>query len=56
MGQEVGGGAGWLTHRCTLSAWTLPARGQYLTFRRHFNLRRINYGTVGLNAVSLAAD
>lgn len=46
--QHEAGGRLWLTHRCTLSAWKLPARGQYMTFLGHFNLRHINYRTVTL--------
>lgn len=46
--QHEAGGWLWLTHGCTLPAWKLPARGQYMTFLGHFNLRRINYRTMSL--------
>ena len=44
--QHEAGGRLWLTHDCTVPAWKLLARGQYMTFLGHFNLRRINYRTM----------
>lgn len=46
--QHEAGGRLWLTHSRTMPAWKLLARGQYMTFPGHFNLRRINYRTVNL--------
>lgn len=46
--QHEAGGWLWLTHGCPMPAWKLRARGQYMTFLGHFNLRHIIYSTMNL--------